>query len=142
MLILRIDEWAKFNLWCQQKGETVDQFVTVLHTMAEHCSYGAIKEKMICHRLSVGVRNASLSLKLRFDSSLENSGYSSKSKWDGEKQQSIVRPADQPPNIDYVISKKQLRHVLDVGGHHHIPAMVVPFEKPSATNVLRRAIIL
>ena len=40
-------ERAKFNGRCQQEGETVDQFVTVLHTMAEHCSYRAIKEEMI-----------------------------------------------------------------------------------------------
>ena len=77
-----IYERAKFNGWCQQEGETIDQFVTVLHTMAEYCSYGAMKEEMICVRLVVGIRDTSLSLKLQLDLKpyLENSGYSSKLK--------------------------------------------------------------
>ena len=78
-----IYERAKFNGRCQQEGETIDHFITVLHTLAEHCSYGALKEEMICDRLVVGVCDASLSLKLQMDPNftyLENSGYSSKSK--------------------------------------------------------------
>ena len=60
-----IYEQAKFNGWCQQEDDTVDQFVIALHTMAEHCSYGAIKEEMIRDHLVVGVHDTSLSLKLQ-----------------------------------------------------------------------------
>ena len=65
-----IYEQAKFNGRCQQEDETVDQFVTALHTMAKHCLYRAIKEEMICDCLVVGVHDASLSLILQLDSNL------------------------------------------------------------------------
>ena len=42
-----IYESAKFNSRRQQDGETVDQFVTALHTLAENCSYGQLCEEMI-----------------------------------------------------------------------------------------------
>ena len=105
-----IYERAKFNRWCQQEGEMVDKFVTALHTLAEHCSYGALKEEMICNRLVVGVHDASLSLKLQMDPNLtlKTAVTAASQNEIVRKQQSIVRPADQPPNIDYIISKKQL----------------------------------
>ena len=65
-----IYERAKFNERCQQDGEMVNQFVTALHTLEEHCSYRALKEEMIRDCLVVGVRDASLSLKLQMDSNL------------------------------------------------------------------------
>ena len=65
-----IYEQAKFNGRCQQEDETVDQFVTALHTMAKHCLYGAIKKEMIHDCLVVEVRDASLSLKLQSDPNL------------------------------------------------------------------------
>ena len=97
-----IYERAKFNGRCQQEGETVDQFVTALHTLAEYCAYGALKEEMIRDRLVVGVRDASLSLKLQMDPNLtlKTAVTAASQNEMVRKQQSIVRPADQPPNID------------------------------------------
>ena len=105
-----IYERAKFNRRCQQEGETVNQFVTALHTLAEHCAYGALKEEMIRNHLVVGVRDTSLSLKLQMDPNLtlKTAVTAASQNEMVRKQQSIVRPADQPPNIDYVISKKRL----------------------------------
>jgi len=37
-----IYELAKFNSCRQQDGETVNQFVIALYTLAENCSYGAL----------------------------------------------------------------------------------------------------
>lgn len=42
-----IFEWAKFNQGGQEDSETVDNFVTVLHALAEHCDYGTLKDEMI-----------------------------------------------------------------------------------------------
>ena len=42
-----IYEQAKFNRCCQQEGGMVDQFITLLHTLAEHFLYGPLKEEMI-----------------------------------------------------------------------------------------------
>ena len=78
-----IYERAKFNERYQQEGEMVNQFVTVLHTLAEHCAYGALKEEMIRDRLVVGVRDT-MQLVLKITNGpkpyFEDSGYSSKSK--------------------------------------------------------------
>ena len=104
-----IYERAKFNRRCQQDDETVDQFVTALHTLAEHCSYGALKDEMIRDRLVVGLRDPNLSLKLQMDSrlTLKTAVIMASQNEMVRKQQSVVRPADQPPSIDRVIFKKQ-----------------------------------
>ena len=104
-----IYERAKFNRRCQQEDETVDQFVTALHTLAEHCSYGALKDEMIRDRLVVGLRDLNLSLKLQMDSrlTLKTAVIMASQNEMVRKQQSVVRPADQPPSIDRVIFKKQ-----------------------------------
>ena len=74
----------------------------MLHTLAEHCAYGPLKEEMIRDRLVVGVRDASLSLKLQMDPNLtlKTAVIAASQNEMVRKQQSIVRPADQPPNID------------------------------------------
>ena len=65
-----IFERAKFNRRKQDEGESVDDFITSLYGLVEHCNYGALKGEMIRDRLVVGVRDASLSLKLQMDSEL------------------------------------------------------------------------
>ena len=42
-----IFERTRFNQRMQQQGETVDSFVTSLHSLAEHCDYGPLREQMI-----------------------------------------------------------------------------------------------
>ena len=65
-----IYERAKFNSRQQQDGETVDQFVTALHTLAENCSYGQLREEMIQDQLVVGLRDMQVSMKLQLDPEL------------------------------------------------------------------------
>ena len=57
-------ERARFNQRTQQPGETVDSFVTALHSLAEHCDYNELRETMIRDRLVAGLLDASLSEKL------------------------------------------------------------------------------
>ena len=51
-----IFERAKFNQRVQAETETVDQFVTALYALVEHCEYEGLKEQMIRDRLVVGLR--------------------------------------------------------------------------------------
>ena len=65
-----IFERAKFNTRKQEEGESVDSFITELYALAEHCGYNALHDEMIRDRLVVGLRDASLSEKLRLDAEL------------------------------------------------------------------------
>ena len=49
----------------------VDQFVTALYALAEHCEYEGLKEQMIRDHLVVGLRNSKLSERLQLDSDLD-----------------------------------------------------------------------
>ena len=49
----------------QQAGESVDAFVTALHTLPEHCEYGTFKEQLIRDRVVVGLLDADLSERLQ-----------------------------------------------------------------------------
>ena len=55
-----IFERARFNQHMQKQGETVDSFVTSLHSLTEHCDYGPLHEQMIRDRLVVGLLDVNL----------------------------------------------------------------------------------
>ena len=65
-----IYERARFNMRVQEKGEAVDEFITALYKLAEHCGYGVLHDEMIRDRIVVGIKNAKLSEKLQLDSTL------------------------------------------------------------------------
>ena len=48
----------------------MDQFITSLYTLAEHCDYGELKDQLIRDRIVVGLRDAKISEKLQLDSAL------------------------------------------------------------------------
>ena len=62
-----IFEWAKFNQRRQEEGETVDTFITALHTLAEYCNFGTLTDEMIRDRIVVGLLDAKLSEKRQLD---------------------------------------------------------------------------
>ena len=65
-----IFERARFNCRCQAVGESVEQFITSLYTLAENCDYGDWKDQMICDCIVVGIRNQSQSERLQMDAEL------------------------------------------------------------------------
>ena len=65
-----IFECAKFNSRRQRKGETVDNFMTDLHCLAEHCAYGELHSEMIRDRIVVGLLDNGLSEKMQLDPNL------------------------------------------------------------------------
>ena len=65
-----IFERARFNRRCQAAGETAEQFITSLYTLAESCDYGDLKDQMIRDRIVVGIRDQSQSERLQMDADL------------------------------------------------------------------------
>ena len=58
---------AKFNLRKQEKGESVDSFITALYELAEHCGYADLYDEMIRNKIVVGIHSSSLSEKVQLD---------------------------------------------------------------------------
>ena len=65
-----IIEHAKFNKCSQLPGEPVEQFVASLYNLAVDCNFGELKDELICDRIVVGIRDASLSERLQMDQEL------------------------------------------------------------------------
>ena len=63
-------ERAKFNLRKQEEGEHVDPFITDLYKLAEHCSYGNLRDELIRDRIVIGVKDKKLSMKLQMEEGL------------------------------------------------------------------------
>ena len=61
---------ACFNRRNQEPGESVDSFITAMHTLAEHCEFGALRKQLIRDRIVVGIRDAKLSENLQLDTDL------------------------------------------------------------------------
>ncbi|XP_025999271.1 uncharacterized protein K02A2.6-like [Astatotilapia calliptera] len=65
-----IFERAKFNQRQQETGESVDNFHTALHCLAEHCGYGTLHDEMVRDRFVVGLKDKRLSEQLQMDPEL------------------------------------------------------------------------
>ena len=96
----KIFERARFNLRKQEEGESVDQFITSLYRLAEHCDYGTLKNELIRDRIVVGLRDAKISEKLQLDPALtlEGAVTQARQKEAVHEQQSIVRSHVQSEN--------------------------------------------
>ena len=65
-----IFERARFNRRNQQPGESAEQYIMALYSLAANCEYGALQDEMIRDRLVVGIQDAALSEKLQLDADL------------------------------------------------------------------------
>lgn len=65
-----IFERAQFNKRVQGEGETVNDFITSLYSLAEYCEYGALHDELIRDKIVVGISDKRLSEKLQLDSEL------------------------------------------------------------------------
>lgn len=59
-----ICERAMFGLRNQHEGESIEEFITALHTLSEHCNYGTVREELVRNRLVISVRDKQLREKL------------------------------------------------------------------------------
>ena len=44
----------------QREGESVDNFITDLYSLPEHCNFGILCDELIRDRIVVGIRDESL----------------------------------------------------------------------------------
>ncbi|XP_042146534.1 uncharacterized protein LOC121835999 [Ixodes scapularis] len=63
-------ESACFHRRLQKPGESVDQYVTALHVLADRCEFGEMKQRMIRDRFVVGLHDDKLSENLQMDAKL------------------------------------------------------------------------
>ncbi|UYV78302.1 K02A2.6-like, partial [Cordylochernes scorpioides] len=63
-------ERALFGLRSQRPEETIEEFVTVLHRISEHCEYANLREELIRDRLVLGVKDRKLSEKRMLNENL------------------------------------------------------------------------
>ncbi|KAG5878407.1 hypothetical protein JTB14_029680 [Gonioctena quinquepunctata] len=63
-------ERFKFNSRVQIPGEGIDSFITALHTLAEHCYYGTLKDQLIRDRILVGMLDSETSSRLQLKKGL------------------------------------------------------------------------
>lgn len=63
-------ESACFHKRHQMPGESIDQFMTALHVLAEKCDFGEFKQRLIRDRFVVGLRDEQLSESLQMDPKL------------------------------------------------------------------------
>ena len=65
-----IFEHAKFNLRFQKENESVDNFITDLFTLAQHCNYGTLHDEIVRDCIVVGLKDRLLSEKLQLEADL------------------------------------------------------------------------
>ncbi|XP_045072076.1 zinc finger protein 271 isoform X1 [Coregonus clupeaformis] len=103
-------ERTKFNQRQQEAGETADDFITALHCLSEHCSYGALLSEMIRDRLVAGLRDRRLSKQLQMDPELTLDKAVTRIRQTElvEKQQDLLehtfKAASSVANVDSVLS--------------------------------------
>ena len=105
-----IYERAKFNVRIQNENEPVEDFITDMHCLAEHCDFGTLKDQLIRDRVVVGLKNKQLSEKLQLDPDLTLEKAMSRAKQSEEvkNQQSVIH-AKLPSghNIDSISKNRQ-----------------------------------
>ncbi|KAL3189922.1 hypothetical protein MRX96_020261 [Rhipicephalus microplus] len=109
-------ESACFHRRIQQPGESVDQFITALHTLADRCDYKE-KERMIRDRFVVGLSDAKLSESLQMDANLTLASALAKARLKEtvqRQQQQLRETSDEPSaapasNLDAVNKQRQPR---------------------------------
>ena len=74
-----IFERANFNLTRQLADETMEQFITRLHQIADTCEFGEMRSEMIRDRLVIGIRDQQLSERPGIDTGKGRKTYSPKS---------------------------------------------------------------
>ena len=104
-----IYERSRFNSRQQEEGEAVDDFITSLYSLSEHCNYGNLKDELIRDRIVVGVRNRQLAEKMQLDDSLtlEKAIKMARQHEAVKRQQRDLRgDAKNTPSVDRVYEKK------------------------------------
>src|SRR5258705_3130468 len=103
----RTFERARFNRRIQQPTESVEEFVSALHTLSEHCQFGALHDELLCDRIVVGILDRDLSEQLQLDSelTLERAILRCRQSEAVKRQQSSLRCETTGLNVDRLQAK-------------------------------------
>ena len=109
-----IFERARFNRRNQLLGETAEQYIMALYTLAANCNYGAMEAEMIRDRLVVGIRDTSLSERLQLDPelTLEKAKKAIRQREAVHEQQNILSGTD-TPSLEAVYPSGRRRRTHD-----------------------------
>ena len=104
-----IFERARFNRRCQLQGETAEQYIMALYTLAANCNYGVLESEMIRDRLVVGIRDSALSERLQMDAelTLEKAKKSIRQREAVQEQQQVLKSVGVPGNLEAVRSRTE-----------------------------------
>ena len=97
-----IFERARFNRRNQLPGESSEQYIMALYSLAAYCNYGALEPEMIRDRLVVGIRDSSLSERLQLDAefTLEKAKKSIHQREAVQQQQQVLKGAGEPSGLE------------------------------------------
>jgi len=132
-----IFECARFNRRNQEPRESAESFITAVHSLAEHCAFGALREELIRDRIVVGLRDAKLSESLQMDPDLTLEKTISRVRHSEEikRQQPVLRGSmneRQSENIDVMSSRPKIQWSPKEGNKHN--ARFKPGYKDRATG--------
>lgn len=103
-----IYERARFNRRCQEEGESIDSFITNLHTLAKNCNFRDLHEELIHDRIVVGCTDPKLSLSLQIipDLTLDGAIRRARQSETIKSQQHLLR------SPEHIVVKIQLTIIL------------------------------
>ena len=94
----------------------MEEFITALYTLVEHCEYGALRDQMIRDRIVVGIANAKLSEKLQLDRdlTLEKAVTQARQEETVKQQQTVLRSATKDPSVSALLKgKRDKKNIVD-----------------------------
>lgn len=132
-----IFERARFNRRNQEPRESAESFITAVHSLAEHCAFGALREELIRDRIVVGLRDAKLSESLQMvpDLTLEKTISRVRHSEEIKRQQPVLRGSmneRQSENIDAMGTRPKTQWSPKEGHKHS--ARLKPGNKDRATG--------
>ena len=105
-----IFEWACFNRWQQEDGETVEHFISSLYRLSEDCKYGDMRNELIRDRLVVGIRDVALSERLQTDENLTlDKAKKVIRQRDAVREQQSILKSGENPKLSYVGKKPSVQ---------------------------------
>ena len=109
-----IFEHARFNKRNQLPDESVEQFITEIHRMAESCEFGVMKDELIQDRLVVGICDNALSERLQMETelTLDKAKRLIRQREAVKEQQATLKPSFKEETIlNSVVSKRPRRQL-------------------------------
>ena len=93
-----IFERARFHRRCQTDGESVEQFITTVYSLAENCEFGVLTDELIRDRIVVGISDNALSEQMQKDPdlTLEKAKRMVRQREAVQEQRGILQGAMQP----------------------------------------------